>query len=133
MNRIKDKSEEIQSYLEELEKILPKDFEEYKESLEKRAACERYFEKIVEASIDLGFLILKQERFPLPEDNKIFDSLFEKSLIRKETANKMKKAKGMRNIIAHQYGKIDDELVFESITEELIKDVETYLKDILKI
>jgi uncharacterized protein YutE (UPF0331/DUF86 family) len=29
----------------------------------------------------------------------------------------------MRNIIAREYGKIDDEIVFHSITEELEKDV----------
>jgi len=36
----------------------------------------------------------------------------------------------MRNIIAHEYGEIDDEIVFNAITEELIKDVGEFIKGI---
>ena len=39
----------------------------------------------------------------------------------------------MRNIIAHEYGKIDDELVFHSITEELEKDILDLIKEIEKL
>ena len=41
------------------------------------------------------------------------------AVISKDLAAKLKDAKGMRNIIAHRYGNIDDEIVFESITKEL--------------
>jgi len=34
----------------------------------------------------------------------------------------------MRNIIAHEYGRIDNELVFHSLVEELIPDVQEFLK-----
>ncbi|MCH7723429.1 MAG: aminotransferase class I/II-fold pyridoxal phosphate-dependent enzyme [Bacteroidetes bacterium] len=43
---------------------------------------------------------------------------------------KLKEAKGMRNIIAHEYGKIDDVLVFEAVTEELIPDVKEFLNSV---
>jgi len=131
MNRIGDKINELETYLEELESILPENLEEYKRSIEKRAACERYLEKIVEALIELGFLIAKRERFPLPEGNLIFELLLEKEIIQKELFIKMKNAKGMRNIIAHKYGEVDDEMVFESITQELISDADSFL-EILK-
>ena len=36
----------------------------------------------------------------------------------------------MKNIISHQYGKIDDEIIFESITEELEKDVRYFIKKV---
>ena len=39
----------------------------------------------------------------------------------------------MRNIIAHEYGKIDDEIVFGAVTEQLGKDVREFIKDIKKI
>ena len=41
-------------------------------------------------------------------------------------------AKGMRNLIVHEYGKIDDEIVFEAITKELIKDANKFLGEISK-
>jgi len=128
MNRIKDKSEEIDKYLEELETILPESFGEYSKSIEKKAACERYFEKIIESLIDLSFLIIKEEKFEIPENNEIFEVLLNKEIINKNIYQKIKKAKGMRNIIAHKYGEIDDEIVFESLTEELIPDITNFLE-----
>ena len=38
----------------------------------------------------------------------------------------------MRNIIAHEYGKIDDRIVFNSITKELRSDVIEFLTSIEK-
>lgn len=126
--RIKDKIDEIENYLAELEDILPANFEEYKNNFEKKAACERYFEKIVESIVDVSFLIIKEKRLKTPEEDKeAFDILSEEEIINGELAKKLKDAKGMRNILAHEYGKIDDEIVFCSITEEIIKDAEEFV------
>jgi len=43
---------------------------------------------------------------------------------------KLKNLKGMRNFIIHQYEKIDDEIVFESISEQLEKDVRGFIENI---
>ena len=45
---------------------------------------------------------------------------------------KLKEAKGMRNILAHQYGKVDDKIIFDSITNELKKDVKNFIKAVIK-
>jgi len=122
--RINDKIREIEDYLSELEEIMPKSFHEYKTDLKTKAACERYFEKIIEAVIDLAFLIIKDKGYKIPEEDKdAFDILAQEKIISQELAVKFKEAKGMRNIIAHQYGKTDDELIFHSITQELESDV----------
>jgi uncharacterized protein YutE (UPF0331/DUF86 family) len=127
--RIQDKREEIEQYVDELESILPTTFSAYQQNLEKKAACERYFEKIVEAVIDLAFLIIKENNFRIPEEEKeTFDVLVEEKIISNDLAVKLKDAKGMRNIISHQYGSIDDKVVFVSITDELRKDVREFLK-----
>lgn len=34
----------------------------------------------------------------------------------------------MRNIISHQYGKVDEEIIFETIREELDSDVRKFIK-----
>ncbi|MBT4540484.1 DUF86 domain-containing protein [Candidatus Woesearchaeota archaeon] len=132
--RIKEKIKEIEQYLEELESIMPEDFKEYLEDYKSKAACERYFEKIIEAVIDLSFLIIKEKGLKIPEDDKkSFEILNEENIIPKKLTNKLKDAKGMRNIIAHDYGSVDDEIVFESITSELIKDVKEFLEEVNKI
>jgi len=107
--RIEDKIDEIDKLLDELIEIMPNDFNEYNSDFKTKAACERYFEKIIEAAIDLAFLVIKDRRLQLPEEDKrVFDILSREKLISEDLAIKLKEAKGMRNIIAHKYGKIDD-------------------------
>ena len=127
-DRINDKISEIEGYLEELSSIIPENFEEYKEEFKTKAACERYFEKIIEALVDLAFLVIKENSFKMPEDDKAaFDILQQENIIPIILAGKLKDAKGMRNLIAHEYGKVDDEIVFHSITEELKTDAQEFL------
>ena len=39
----------------------------------------------------------------------------------------------MKNLIAHQYGRINDEIVFKAVTEDLEKDVEEFIKAVEKV
>jgi len=132
--RIEDKIDEIDKLLDELIEIMPNDFNEYNSDFKTKAACERYFEKIIEAAIDLAFLVIKDRRLQLPEEDKrVFDILSREKLISEDLAIKLKEAKGMRNIIAHKYGKIDDELVFNAITDELIDDMTEFITALRRI
>ncbi len=38
----------------------------------------------------------------------------------------------MRNIIAHRYGEVDDELVFAAIKEELERDAQAFILSLSK-
>ncbi len=131
MRRIKDKINEINKFLEQLRDIVPSSLNEYKANIEKKAACERYIEKIVGAVTDLAFLIIKLKKLKIPEDDAdAFNILSDNKIIDNKLSKKLKDAKGMRNIISHQYGNIDDEIVFESITKELEKDVREFIENI---
>jgi len=126
--RAKDKITELENYLNELAGFVPKDFKEYLQDMKTKAACERYFEKIIEAAVDLAFIIIKDKGLKVPEDDKeSFDVLADDEIITHDLATRLKDAKGMRNIIAHQYGTVDDEIVFHSITEELTNDVSEFV------
>jgi len=130
--RVLDKLEELKGYVSELEEIMPGNLQEYAD-LKTKAACERYFERIMEAVMDLSFLIIKEKGCKIPEEDKeAFDILVKEGVISQELSEKLKDAKGMRNIIAHEYGKIDDELVFHSITEELVEDIKSLIKEVRK-
>ncbi len=131
MNRIKDKIEELEDYLQELSEIIPSDFEEYKHDFKLKAACERYFERIITAVIDLAFILIKRFRLKTPEEEKqAFDILFDEKIISENLKEKLQEAKGMRNIIAHEYGKVNDEFVFDSIKDEIILDVKSFIKSV---
>jgi len=48
-------------------------------------------------------------------------------IISERLGEKLKDAKRMRNILAHEYGAVDDEVVFQAISEELSDDVTEFL------
>lgn len=132
--RTKDKINEIEAYLSELYEIVPEDYESYSKDHKTKAACERYFEKIIEAVIDVIFLIIKEKKLKTPQDDVDAINLISKeNIIPRELANKLKLAKSMRNIIVHEYGKINDEIVFKSIAEELDNDIRSFLEIIKKL
>ena len=121
--RIDDKIQDIERYLVELHSFLPNEYELYKEDTKIKAASERYFEKIVEAVIDVAFLVIRNKNLKLPEDDKqALDILAQAKIISEELAGKLKDA--------HQYDTIDDEIVFNTLREELEKDVEAFLRTI---
>lgn len=131
--RIKDKIKEINTYLAELESFMPESFAEYNNDLKLKAACERYFEKITQAIIDLAKLILKEKGYKMPEEREeLLDVLEKERIITTELSINLKQAKGMRNILAHRYGNIDNEIVFNSITKEITRDAKRFVKEIKK-
>ncbi len=128
MSRLNEKIKEIEEYCSELEEVAPLNFEEYANNLMRKLACERALEKIIEGVNDLAILIIKEKRLPIPkEDIRAFEILLEKSIISKELAEKLKQAKGMRNILTHEYGKVDDEIIFEAIDKEILKDAHEFI------
>jgi uncharacterized protein YutE (UPF0331/DUF86 family) len=131
MDRINDKIEDILMFFDELSGIIPENLEDYISNKKEKAACERYFEKIIGAITDVAFYVIKLKKLRIPQDDSdAFEVLKENKIIDDKLAQKLKDAKGMRNILAHEYGKIDDEIVFDSIKDELILDAEEFIKQI---
>jgi len=130
--RIIDKIEEIERYLQELSEIVPNTFEEYKTDFKTKAACERYAEKIIQAVTDLAMLTAIELNFKSPreEDTQVFYILQENKIISLELSDKLQHAKGMRNILTHEYGDINDEIIFDSLTTELERDINEFIKSI---
>lgn len=131
MGRIEDKRDMVLEFIKDLKTVTPSSYGLYEVSIEKRLSCERAFEKVVEAVSDLAILFIKEKRLPLPsDDEKAFDILERAGFITRELAVKLRRAKGMRNFLAHQYDRIDDELVFEAIHDEVARDVGEFLRAI---
>ena len=83
--RVEQKINEIQDYLEEFGTIMPASFEEYNSDLLKKAACERYFEKIMSSAESLALMILRNKQLPFPEaDSAAYLVLSENMIIESE-------------------------------------------------
>lgn len=126
--RMRQKVGDIEKFCDELGRILPESAQDYEGNFEKKAACERYFEKIVEAIVDLAYLWIRDNGLKMPEEDKqAFGIICDAEIITKPLEEKLKNAKGMRNILAHEYGGVDDKLVFRALREELIPDARAFI------
>ena len=132
--RINDKINDINIYLEQLLTIKPGSFKEYEKDFKTKAACERYFEKITEAIIDISNILIREKGFQSPEEeDESFEILNKEGIIDSALFIKLKNIKGMRNILAHQYGEVDDKIVYIAINEEIHADAKEFLEIINKI
>ena len=130
-NRIEEKIQQIRRFLEELSEMKPEDFEDYEKDIKSKAICERYCEKIPESLVDLALLVIKYKNFQQPEDeDSAFEILKNNKIISDNLAKNLQDAKGMRNIIAHEYGRIDDRIIFEAASHELEKDTKEFIKKV---
>lgn len=118
-NRVLSKLDEMETYLNELKGILPNE-KEYLGNLVKRRACEKTIELAIETMIDTAAIIVSSERFGLPTDEEnIMDILVRRKVITPDIGERIKDMKGFRNILVHKYGRIDDKLVYEFLTNNL--------------
>lgn len=129
--KILSKIDQIDLYLEEIEKIKPIDYEEYKRSIEKKRACERLLQISIEAVIDISYIIVSNLRLGIPSDEDIlFEKLKEEEIISEKVFIMLKNMKGFRNILVHKYGEVEDEKVFENLDN--LNDFEKFKQEILK-
>jgi uncharacterized protein YutE (UPF0331/DUF86 family) len=107
------KLDELHGYLGELRHIVPESYARYMESVEKRRACERVLQIAVECVMHVCALFVSGLRLGLPaEEDDLIEKLEQAGLISSEMAKVLKRMKGFRNILVHEYGRIDNALVF---------------------
>jgi uncharacterized protein YutE (UPF0331/DUF86 family) len=129
--RILAKKDVLDGYLKELQGILPASFGEYKK-IEKRRACERLPQVSIECIIDICGLMVTGLRLGLPaEEDDLFEKLEQAGVITSPRKQSLKKMKGFRNILVHEYGEVDDMIVYE-ILQNNLNDFEAFKQDILQ-
>ncbi len=129
--RLLAKIDVLDRYLKELREILPASIEEYKK-IEKRRACERLLQVSVECVIDICGLIVIGLRLGLPaEEDDLFEKLQQAGIITSSRKESLKQMKGFRNILVHEYGHVDDMIVYE-ILQNNLNDFDAFKQEILQ-
>ena len=124
-----ERLDEYLKYLTELKKISKKhfiaDFHYY-------GLAERYLQLAIEVILDTCKLVIISENLKKPEDNAdMFVILKENKIISTKIATSFMGVSGFRNILVHDYEKIDREIVFHKIQKNLI-DFKLFKKAVLK-
>ena len=129
--RILARLDALNGYLGELRAIAPQSMEEYKR-IEKKRACERLLQIAIEAVIDICHLLVTGLRLGLPaEENDLFEKLAQAGIISPGMKGMLKRMRGFRNILVHEYGEVDDRIVYHMAIERL-GDFEAFARDVLQ-
>lgn len=121
--------DEYVSYLKEIQKVNKNsfltDFHFY-------GLAERYLQLSIQILIDIGQLVITDKQFSRPSDpQEIFSVLYNKKVISQKLAEKLSGIVGFRNILVHEYGKIDKEQVYKFLQENMEIFIK-YKKEVLK-
>jgi uncharacterized protein YutE (UPF0331/DUF86 family) len=128
--RILAKIDKLDRYLHELKDIMPENFETY-QKIEKKRACERLLQISIESVLDICAQIVIELRLGLPsEEDEIFEKLEQAKIISSATRETLKRMRGFRNILVHEYGRIDDRLVYDVLKND-INDFNSIRKEII--
>lgn len=112
-----EKLDEYLKYLREIQKINRKSFTN---DYHFYGLAERYLQLSIEAIFDVGKLFIIAENLRRPEDNQdIFSVLAEAKILSAKMAEKLSGMANFRNILVHDYEKIDRDIVFEKLHKNL--------------
>jgi uncharacterized protein YutE (UPF0331/DUF86 family) len=79
----------------------------------------------------LHAMLVSGLRLGLPaEEDDLFEKLAERGILARPMADGVRQMKGLRNILVHEYARIDDALVFENVRHRLA-DLETFRQAVL--
>lgn len=130
--RILAKLDDLDGYLGELRQVVPASYARYMESVEKRRACERLLQMSIECVIDVCALFVSGLRLGLPaEEDDLIEKLEQAGLISSELAKMLRTMKGFRNLLVHEYGRIDNAIVFTMASRRL-QDFDSFKTETLQ-
>ncbi|MDD2796603.1 MAG: DUF86 domain-containing protein [Candidatus Pacebacteria bacterium] len=126
---VNKKLSSIEKDLERLEKYSSLNQEEILSNYEKQATIERLIERVINQAIDINQYIIKSlASNKTPENYKeTFLILADLGIYTKEFGENISQSVGLRNILAHDYDKIDSDLLYTSIFA-CLKDYKQYVK-----
>ncbi len=106
-------------------------FQEYENNVRLRRAVERSLQVCVEACLDIGRRLIALKGFRYPEDNKdVFQALAEEGVVSQELLPALLDMARFRNLVVHNYAKIDDAKVY-GILKKHLGDFDAYARAIV--
>src|SRR5690554_67196 len=119
----------LDEYLRDLDEIKDRStLEDFMRDKITRRYAERTLQLTVEACLDLTHHIISYQGFREPLDKKdCFQVLYEEGIITKPLVERLKKMAQFRNIVVHDYLKINPEIVYAIIQKD-ISDIISFTK-----
>ena len=129
---IESKLRFLKEYLTDLEEFETVSLTDYQKSKKDQRFVERTLQLACEACIDTAAHIISRQGLREPKDNKdLFQILFESSIISEPVREAMVKMSKFRNIVVHDYARIDPEIVIGIIRNNL-SDFKAYAREMIR-
>jgi len=123
---------QLDTYLTQIREFSKVSITAYKSDWKMQRIVERTLQMLIELCIDIASHIISDEGMRLPSGYAdTFTVLMEKKVIHRNLFKTMDKMAKFRNVVVHQYEKIDPAIVV-SILHNNLKDFEIYKKAIIK-
>lgn len=130
---IENKISSAKKYLKLLERYKKYSRQEIENNPDIKGAVERYLYLAAQATINLAEATLSYKNFRKPTTmSESFYILNEEKIISNELTEKMVEMVGFRNVIAHDYEKVDYNIVYDVIQNRL-SDIEKFLEIVSKL
>ncbi len=125
---IENKISDARKYLKILERYKKYSKEKIMGDVDIKGALERYLYLAAQSTIDLADAIIAYKKFRKPTTlSDSFYILNEEKIINNELTEKMIKMTGFRNTITHDYGKLNYDIVYNTLINNL-SDIDEFLK-----
>ncbi|HCP09041.1 MAG TPA: hypothetical protein DIT25_04580 [Candidatus Moranbacteria bacterium] len=132
-NLIEDKISQTRKYLKIVERYKKYSRAEIEDNVDVRGMVERYLYLSVQSAIDLAETTISFKKLRKPTTmGESFNILEEDGIIDLELAKKMIAMTGFRNVVAHDYEKINYDIVYD-ILHNRLSDIEKFLTIVEKI
>jgi uncharacterized protein YutE (UPF0331/DUF86 family) len=113
--KVTNRLERLSKLLDELSEIRDDGRDAYHSSFRNRLATTHALQLAVQACLDIGAHLIAEEGLKMPDDYRgVFASLKSAGL-EPDLADRLGAAAGMRNVLVHEYLKVDDEAVWDAL------------------
>jgi uncharacterized protein YutE (UPF0331/DUF86 family) len=130
---IENKISSIKKYLAILKRYKKYSKEELMKNIDLRGAVERYLYLVSQSAIDLAGAVISFREFRKPTTaSENFYILEEEKIITRGLSENLIKMVGFRNIIAHDYEKVDYDILYDILINKL-KDIENFVRLIKRL
>lgn len=119
---VENKISAIEKYLKILKRYQDFSLKKIEKNIDLKGALERYLYLICQASIDLAESFIAFKKFRKPTTfTEAFYILEEEKVIDQKLTEQLTNMVGFRNIIAHDYEKLDYEIVYDVLLNKLVE------------
>lgn len=132
LSTIENKISLVKKYLKILKGYRKYSRNEIENDVNIRGMVERYLYLAIQASIDLAEATISFKNFRKPTTlSENFYILEEEKIIRNEMREEMRKLVGLRNVLTHEYQKINYDIVYD-VLQNRLKNIEEFITIIKK-